>query len=336
MSAQDRLHATVIISMLNSSSTVVPCLEGIVSQRYPVDEIIVVDNRSRDDSVAKVEAFAKQSPVPVRLIKQTFEGAIGDSYNLGAALAGSPLLILVHSDGAFPSPDEIGRLTSPLHEDPECVAACPRLMMPREVWERFPYWQKHLFSRAMGRENHSMCGKFDCVRKEVFVGAGGYDAKRFTATCGYGGEDSDAHFRISKRGRVAQTDARVIHLHDLSANFSLGSLFKTRKRLALTYAKVLQFQGFQPTPGKLSFFVRPVLAVLPLIPHFWGPGLALLLFFSIANSWRMYTSRSTLCSPRIFLLPFVDVALVYYEAFWFVQGLLTSPADARPRGESRA
>jgi len=322
--------------MRNSSSTIVSCLEGIASQRYPIDEIIVFDNVSSDASVAKVEEFSKRSPVPVRLIKQAVNGGIGNSYNTGAALADSPLLILVHSDGAFPSPDEIEKLTSPLYEDPECVAACPRLLLPREVWERFPYWQKHLFARAMGRENHSMCGKFDCIRKEIFVKAGGYNTQRFTATCGYGGEDSDAHFRIAKLGRVAQTDARVIHLHDLSNSFSLVALFKTRKNLARTYAKVLQFQGFQPTPGKLSFFIRPVLAVLPLIPHFWGPGLALLLVFSIANSWRMYTSRSTLCNPRILLLPFVDVALVYYEAFWFVQGLLTSTADARPRGESRA
>jgi len=314
--------------MRNSSSTIIACLEGLASQEYPITEIIVVDNVSVDDSIAKVEAFAEKCKIPLRLIRQTVNGGIGGSFNIGAALAKAPLLVLAHSDGGFPSAHELERLTAPLCEDPEAVAACPKLLMPRDVWERFPYWQKHLFARAMGRKNHSMCGKFDCIRKETFLRAGGYDTKRFTATCGYGGEDADANHRIAKLGRVAQTDAQVIHFHDLSCNFGLRALFATRKMLARTYAKVLLFQGFQPTPGKLSFFLRPALAMLPFVPHLFGVGLFLLLAFSFANSWRMYTSRSSLLNPRVLMLPFVDAALVYYETFWFIEGLLTPPADA--------
>lgn len=329
MSGKDRLHVSVIVSMRNSSSTIVSCLDGIVAQDYPVDEVIVVDNASLDNSAELVEVFARRSPVPVRLVRQTVDGGIGNSYNTGAAMAASPLLLLVHSDGAFPSAQEIEKLTAPLNEDPGVIAAYPRLLMPRNVWEKFPFWQKHLFARAMEREVHSMCGKFDCVRKESFVQAGGYNTRRFTVTCGYGGEDADAHRRIAMQGRVAETDARVIHLHDLSNNFSLATLFRTRKNLARTYAKVLRFDGFQPTPGKLSFFVRPVLAVLPLVPHLFGAGVVLILLFSLANSWRMYTSRTTLLDPKILLLPFVDAALVYYETYWFVESLLTPPADAK-------
>jgi glycosyltransferase involved in cell wall biosynthesis len=329
MSHLVQLPVSIVMSMRNSSSTVIPCLEGLASQAYPITEIIVIDNVSVDDSMSKVEAFAKSCKIPLRLIKQAVNGGVGVSYNTGAALAKAPLLVLVHSDGGFPSAHELEKLAAPLCEDPEVVAACPKLLMPRDVWERFPYWQKHLFARAMGREVHSMCGKFDCIRKDVFLQAGGYNTSRFTATCGYGGEDADANHRIGKLGRVAQTESQVIHLHDLSCSFGLRALFVTRKMLARTYAKVLLFQGFQPTPGKLSFFLRPALAVLPLVPHLFWVGLAFLLSFSLANSWRMYTSQSTLLNPRILMLPLVDVALVYYEAFWFVEGLLTPPADAK-------
>ncbi len=324
-----KVPVSVIVSMRNSSSTIIDCLEGLVSQEYPIDGIIVFDNVSSDNSAQLVEDFATHSPVPIRVVRQTVNGGLATSYNTGATMAMAPLLVLVHSDGAFPSSHELEKLTEPLCKDESVVATFPKLLMPRDVWDRFPYWQKHLFSRALEREVHSMCGKFDCIRKEVFLQAGGYDTKRFTATCGYGGEDSDINYRIAKLGCVAPTDAKVIHLHDLSNSYGLRALFVTRKMLARTYAKVLLFQGFQPTLGKVSFFIRPALTAIPFIPHlFWG-GVVLLFVFSLANSWRMYTSRSTLLNSRILLLPFVDIALVYHETFWFIEGLLTPPADAK-------
>jgi GT2 family glycosyltransferase len=304
-------------------------LEGLEAQAYPIAEIIVFDNVSKDDSAAKVEAFAKQCKIPVRLVKQTVDAGIGGSYNRGADLAVSPLLILMHSDGGFPTTHEVEKLTAPLCEDPNAVASYPKLLMPREVWERFPFWQKYLFARAVGQTVSSMCGKFDCIRRDLFLRVGGYNTKRFTANCGYGGEDADAYNRIVCVGPVRKSDARVIHLHDLSRNFGLRSLFLTRKLLAHTYAKVLRFQGVRPTFGKLLFFVRPALALIPLIPHLFWLGVTLLCAFSLANSWRMYTTRSTLLDPRILLLPFVDSALVYCETFWFIAGLLTAPADAK-------
>lgn len=332
MTAGNKIPVSIIVSMKDSASTIIECLEGLVSQEYPIEDIIVFDNVSSDNSALLVEAFAKRSHVPVRLVKQTVNGGLATSYNTGATMATAPFLVLVHSDGAFPSIHELEKLVDPLCKDASVAAAYPKLLMPRKVWDRFPFWQKYLFARALEREVPSMCGKFDCIRREVFLKAGGYDTKRFTASCGYGGEDADAHYRIAKLGAVVQTDARVIHLHDLSHNYGIRSLFATRKMLARTYAKLLRFEGFQPTSGKLSFFVRPLLAVIPFLPYLFWCGLALLFLFSLSNSWRMYTSRSTLLNPRILLLPFVDVALVYYETFWFVEGLLTPSADVKRSG----
>ena len=123
----------------------------------------------------------------------------------------------------------------------------------------------------------------------------------------------------------------MIHLHDLSQNYGLRALFATRKLLARTYSKVLFFQGLSPTVGKLLFFVRPALSVIPFIPHLFWLGLGLLFAFSLTNSRRMYTTRSTLLNPRVLLLPFVDGALVYFETFWFIEGLLTPPVDAKTK-----
>jgi glycosyltransferase involved in cell wall biosynthesis len=322
---------TVIVTGRNSATTIEPCLEGLTSQAWPIREIIVFDNGSTDDSVARVEAFAARSPVPVRLERRTSMCGICESYNDGARMAATPLLVLVHSDGAFPSPNELDKLVKPLLEDDDVAASYPGILMPRENWELFPFWQKCNFARDIGRVSFSMCGLFDCVRKSVYLESGGYNARRFTMTCGYGGEDSDARFRIAKLGRTVKTDARVIHLHDLSGNYGLGTFFLRRKLLARTYGKILRFQGLFPVGMKILFFVKPALAALPFVFPPWTllPGLILQILFSLVSSWSMYTSRSTLADPHILSLPFVDIALIYYETFWFFEGWATPAADER-------
>lgn len=322
---------SVIVGMRNSATTIIECLRGLVSQEYPIREVIVIDNVSTDESVALVEAYQPTSPVPLRLIKQTVNGGLATSYNTGVELATSPLVVFVHSDSMLPSPQELGRLVEPLLGDPEAVASFSILLMPREVWARFPYWQKYLFARVAMREAPCMCGKFDCVRKETFLRVGGHNVHRFTADCGYGGEDSDLNQRLMKVGSLARSSARVVHLHDLSNGFGLRSLFRTRKLLARTYGKILVFQGLFPVSGKLPFLAKPALALLPFLPHLFWPGLGVLLAFSLIYNRRMYLSRETLLNARVLLVPWVDIALLYYETAWFVEGLLTPPADSSRR-----
>lgn len=328
MENSEKLAVTIVVGMRNSASTIVTCLEGLTAQEYPISEIVVFDNVSSDNSVALAEKFAATSAVPLRIVKQSVNQGIGNSYNSGAAMASTPLLVVVHSDSSLPTPHELEHLTAPLCADPSVVASFPKLLMPREVWERFPYWQKFLFARALEVEDPSMCGKFDCIRLAAYRQINGFDTQHFTATCGYGGEDANFAWRLSKVGPIVASAARVIHLHDLSSAYGLKALFGTRKLLARTYGKILQFQGMSETAGSHLFFVRPILALLPLLPYLALPGVVLQLLFSLAHSRKLYTSRSTLFNPRILLVPLVDIALIYYETYWFFEGWITKCAQS--------
>ena len=320
---------SVIVVMRNSSSTIITCLEGMAEQDYPIAEIIVVDNKSVDNSVALVEDFAKRCAIPLRLVKQVTDGGLTTSYNTGARLAVSQLLIFAHSDGSFPSRQELRKLTAPLLKSEEAIASYSELLMPQAVWLKYPFWEKLVFTRAVGRVVPVMCGKFDCIRKDAYWSVGGHNTERFTATCGYGGEDSDLSRRLAQHGTVVKSEAQVIHLHDISGNYSLQSLFITRRLLARTYGKIIRFQGLELTFDRFLLFVRPALAIIPFVPHLHVVGLMLLLLFSFMNSRAMYTSPSAFVNWRILAVPFVDIALVYFEAFWFVESLLTPGADSK-------
>lgn len=53
---------SVVIPTLNEGERIQPCLDGLARQGSELREVIVVDSRSTDDTVAKVETIANQDP----------------------------------------------------------------------------------------------------------------------------------------------------------------------------------------------------------------------------------------------------------------------------------
>ena len=333
---------TVIVSGRNSSTTLRSCLESLARQDYPIDEILCFDNRSTDDSREIAHSVAGASSVPIRVIDGGEGGTLSSAYNRGATMAKSEIIVLSHSDCMVPSPGELRKLVAPLSADPTASAAYPIQLMPREVWRKFPFWQKFLFASAVERVGHMRCAMFDAVRRDIYMKAGGFNEKRFTATCGYGGEDNDAQVRFSRLGKQLFSEARVVHLHAFSAGFGFRSYLGTRALLARTYGKQLRWQRGLAEFSNIYFFVRPILALLPLaacLPFAFGlcslgvasliAAVGLQLLFALLVSRKMYRYRETLLDWRILLVLPATMFMTYYETFWFFQGLFTPYADEK-------
>lgn len=324
---------TIIVTGRNSETTILPCLESLASQDWPIDEILVFDNGSTDSSPKLVGDFAQRSKVPVRLIDGGANGFICSAFNRGAKMAKSEILVLCHSDGMIPSTGELRKLIQPLMKDSEAVAAYPRLLMPREVWNRFPFWQKFLFVRAVDSTAHSRCAIFDAVRRDVYLKAGGFDEKLFYAGCGYGGEDNDAQVRFARYGRQLMTEAQAVHLHNFSPNYGFKNYLAFRKLLARTYGMQLRWQHGVLAASDLLFFVRPALALLPFVAlagFFVSSVVGIVavtgaflmqLAFAVLNSRKMFVAQETLRDPRIVLVLPAALMMTYVEAFWFFHGL---------------
>ena len=340
MASLKETPVTIIVSGKNSSSTLRSCLESLVAQDYPIDEILCFDNRSTDDSREIARSVAERSAVPIRVIDGGEGGSLSTSYNKGAQMAKSEIIVLSHSDCMIPSSGELRKLITPLVSDPSASAAYPIQLMPRGVWRKFPFWQKFLFASAVDRVGHMRCAMFDAVRRDLYLKAGGFNEKRFTSTCGYGGEDNDAQVRFSKYGKQLFTEVNVVHLHSFSPGYVLQSYLGTRAMLARTYGKQLRWQRGIVEFSNLYFFVRPVLAVLPLLACLlfafglcrWGlaavsAAIGLQLLFSLLVSRKMYRYRETLLDPRILLVLPATWFMIYYETFWFFQGMFTPYAD---------
>ena len=59
---------SIVMPMRNASTTVGNALESIERQKYPIGEIIIIDNDSDDNSVQVVRNFAKKSKIPFVLV----------------------------------------------------------------------------------------------------------------------------------------------------------------------------------------------------------------------------------------------------------------------------
>ncbi len=85
---------SVIIPAYNREKTIERCIDSVLSQTYPVDEIIVVDDGSTDDTVKRVENINNGI---IRILEQNHKGAQA-ARNLGIKAAKGDYIAFLDSD----------------------------------------------------------------------------------------------------------------------------------------------------------------------------------------------------------------------------------------------
>lgn len=313
---------SVIVTMRNASTTLPYALKSIAKQAYPIKEIIIVDNLSKDNSRELALEFAKKSKIPVQLLRQKEDRGISASFNRGGNIAKSPLIVFMASDVTLPTGSELKKLTDPFREDPLVVATYSRNTLPSFVWNNYNFWQKFYSSRQVDSTRPGFVLKFDCVRRDVFLKIKGLDEKNFGDDA-VGGEDADISLRLRKEGKVIHSDALSYHLHYMGKDYDISHIMKSKKIYARDYGRVIRKYLYRSPLEVSVFLVKPLLSILPFIPRFHTIGLLLLIAYSLLISKRMFLNFSTLINPRIILVPFLNIVFLYYEDFWIIQAIFS-------------
>ncbi len=309
---------SIVMPMRNASTTVVFALESIERQEYPVQEVLLFDNASSDNSVEIVLNYMKKSRIPVSLVRRKENMGVGTNFNEGVSKSKSSIVVLMHSDCSLATEKELEKLTRPLKEDSSVVAAFPTIFLLESVWKNYGFWEKYFFARQTGTSIAGFTTKFDAVRRDVYLKLGGFDMENF----GMGGEDSDLLNRLEKVGRVVKSSARVTHLHYLGEGYSLNKLLAKQKSYAKTFGRVIRMRGISLINNGLILLVKPGLAILPFLPSFHYVGLVLIILYSFLYTKKMFMTKATLRDPRILVLPFLNIFSLYYETFWIIESFL--------------
>ncbi|HSW98193.1 MAG TPA: glycosyltransferase family A protein [Candidatus Saccharimonadales bacterium] len=97
------MKVSVIIPVYNEEAYIHACLESVINQKEPADEIIVVDNNSIDNTPTIAKAFPE-----VKIVKEAKQGMI-PARNKGFNSAKYEIIAKIDADTRV-SPDWIQRI----------------------------------------------------------------------------------------------------------------------------------------------------------------------------------------------------------------------------------
>lgn len=117
---------SALIVTHNAASDIDRCLDSLIATRASHEiEIVVVDNASEDDTVARVAA--RGDGIRVDALGENL--GFGAANNRAAARANGDSLLLINAD-AWLAPDALGPMVETLGSDPRLGLVAPRLLNP--------------------------------------------------------------------------------------------------------------------------------------------------------------------------------------------------------------
>ncbi|WP_214409320.1 glycosyltransferase family 2 protein [Sphaerisporangium fuscum] len=277
---------TVIIPNYNHARFLPLCLRAVREQTYSPIEIVMVDDRSTDESVRIAESMG------VEVVSTPVNGGPAVARNTGAARANGEILFFVDSDVAL-APDAVATAVALLEADPRLGAACgiedPAPLIRSSRVEDYRALQHHYWSIGSQGEVSFLWSAMFAIRAGVFAEVGPFNP-RLTHT-----EEVDYGHRLGERGHgVLLTSAVHGRMgHDRELRALLRKLFHRGRVRVPLYATRRRFaQGYE-TPARALGSVAALLAVATLpLPLLLGPVPAvvpaLLLAGSLACDAGMY------------------------------------------------
>jgi O-antigen biosynthesis protein len=201
-----------------------PLAAAVRRHGHPDDEILVVDNGSEDDSIARLEAFAAEIPGLRWIALDRNEGFAGAT-NRGARAARNPTLILLNNDMVV-EPDFVQPLLDAFADEPDLFGVSCQIDF---IDPEKPRWETGKVHGELrwGQVRLFHLDRFDEDRRyPIFFAGGGasaYDRARFLALGGFDEEvfspvyieDVDLGYRAWQRGwpSVLEPRSRVHHKH---------------------------------------------------------------------------------------------------------------------------
>lgn len=208
------MKVSVVIPLYNREKSIIPCLESLIRQTYPVHEIIVVDNNSSDNSYSIVEAFIeKHKDNKIILLKEVVPGPSA-ARNKGITQATGDIIAFTDSD-CIADRNWIKEIVEAYDESIGGVAGNIKGYMPKNLVEKFLsiFTLRGLKTSQIFKQYTLLEGGFPSAnlsfRREVLEQLNGFEV-----TIRYG-EDHDICARAYKLGYKIKyiTKGLIYHCH---------------------------------------------------------------------------------------------------------------------------
>jgi GT2 family glycosyltransferase len=312
---------SVIIPACNSEKTIAKCLSAILEQTRKPDEIIVIDDGSKDGTKNVIKSFKN-----IFLLEQEHKGPAA-ARNLGAKKAKGGILLFTDAD-CVPAKTWVAEMAKPF-ENKEIAGVQGKYKTDqRGLMAKFVQLEiEDRYDRMRKREYIDFIGSYSAgYRKDVFLQQGGFDESFSMAS----GEDPDISFKLSKAGHkmVFSENAVVYHNH---VN-SLGAYI--RQKFWRAYWRILLYrkhpdkvvgESYTPQTLKIQIFLSGALFLSFVLSLF----LSQVWILSLAMISLLLISTIPLALKNIkksfyvgIITPFISILRTVAFAFGLAYGVL--------------
>ena len=262
-------RVAVVIPSYNYAAFVTQAVDSVLNQTWPVDEVIVVDDASTDDTVAKLEPYVLAGKI--KLIQHAKNsGTVGASRNTGIAATDAEFIVCLDADDMI-KPEYVETCLAAIKDRHERGVVYTGVQSLREsdgnvmVHQGWPPDFSWKFMSARKIPANNCIPTASMFRREMWLRAGGYDegmrstedVEFWIRALGVGFEAvkcTDAPYFVYRRHGVSMSSRPQSDVGAWNANFN----------------------GFKPLAAPLDNSPAPILrnyshpAVSVIIPV--GPG----------------------------------------------------------------
>ena len=224
-------RCSIVILNWNGADLTIECYRSAAAQTFSSKEIIILDNASSDDSVARLKASCPEAMI----VEHDKNEGTGGGFAAGARRAQGKFILFLCNDTVL-DPDVVEKLMETMETNPNCGACGVKQVDVRDTSivqhlgyavDKFGF--QHCFSDGTkddGKDETTsawVSGTVLMVRKEAYNIAGGYDPVHFTLN-----DEVDLCWRLRIHGyrMLIRTGARVVHHHFAT----IGAEARTRTR----------------------------------------------------------------------------------------------------------
>ncbi len=210
---------SVVLVTWNSAAHLPYCLSALSTQTLQDFEVIIMDNKSVDDSMSQVKKGWTELNLTMQRLNTNLGFAVAN--NIGARLARGKWIALLNAD-AFPEPDWLEKLLKAAEQNPQYTA-----FSSRQIQYNAPHlldgagdayhisglaWRNSYNLRAEShgleqKEIFSPCAAAALYSRKEFLKVGGFDEDYFSYF-----EDVDLGFRLRLNGaKCLYVPEAVVH-----------------------------------------------------------------------------------------------------------------------------
>lgn len=171
----DDPRLSVVIPMRDCGHCVCAMLDSLLTQKIPM-QLVVVDDASEDDSVARVEAWGRQNGQPVDMLRNRKRMYSYGSRLRGLAQAAAPVIWCVDADDSIPPNADVRAALAVMEREKPDILHCKACgVLPGSTLQKPLTWTEPVAERLLDSEIFSafiaqayppatLCNKFFSAR----------------------------------------------------------------------------------------------------------------------------------------------------------------------------